>query len=830
MKKKGTTYIRNINILIYLGSFLVSAIGMLLIIKARGFYPFKDTSMFVMDMKDQYVEFFASLRYIFTGENSLFFSWSRSLGGNYLGLFAYYIASPLSFITLFFPLEKMPLAIAVLSIIKIGLCGLTFSIYANYLWTYHAATNDSPLSLSHKWTQLMIIPFSTAYALMSYNITYLCCLMWLDGVILMPLVLLGVEKILDGQKGGQYILALTALFFSNYYTGYMIGIYTAIYIIYRSIIRLDLKNIKKSLKETFFKLLRFTLCTLLSIGFSAPLLLPVIMDLFNGRLSTGKVNYTTISTYEPFSLIFNQFKNGAYVSLDNSGMPCIYCGYLALLFIPLFLLMRKISLREKLGALLILSMFLSSFYFVRADVFWHCFKSPVCFPYRYSFLFSFTLLYMVVRTLPCIFKGRIPTIWQRKPFYECLLVIIMLITAADLGVNGRDILFSIGNQFAYCPMDEYYLFLDTTKPLVDSIKKNDDSFYRINQNYSFSLNDSMLLGYNGMTHYSSTYNKSVNTLTSDLGLAQIHFWNSGFGSNPLLDSLLSVKYVLSQEPMAPQYTRLQTTDMLWSEDALPTASYINENALPLIYSTPVSTLTPEVSTNNPFVNQNHLTNAIAGTEQSYFTEYEVATSHDENGWTYTITANSNNPVYFFLDTEECNLSYDTANVLVNGTVIGKYLTPETLCCLYIGSFTAGQTVVIQIPDQKLEPNAVYVAQLETETITPLLQFLQNKGINITKQKGATITGTIIVNEGETILTSIPYDAGWKVKIDGHNAETVKFADTFLAIPAESGKHTISLSYVSPGFYTGMISFIISLIICVLYLCPINKIKKRQCTI
>lgn len=826
MNNKKSTYTRNINILIYLSSFLVSAVGMLLIMKARGFYPFNDSSMFVMDMWSQYVEFFASLRYVISGENSLFFSWSRSLGGNYLGLFAYYIASPLSFITLLFPVEEMPLAIAVLSVIKIGLCGLTFSVYANYLWTRHAATTTDSLNLSHKWTQLLIIPFSTAYALMSYNITYLCCLMWLDGVILLPLVLLGVEKILDGKKGGQYILALTALFFCNYYTGYMIGIYTAIYIIYRSVVRLDLKNIKESLKETFFKLLRFTLCTLLSLGLSAPLLLPVIKDLFTGRIFAGKTNYTELSTYEPFGDIFNQFKNGAYISLDNSGLPSIYCGYLALLFAVLFLFMRKISIREKVGALLILVIFFASFYLLDLDTFWHGFKLPACFPYRYAFLFSFTLLYMVIRTLSCIFKGGIPTIWQRKPIYECILVLTMLITATDLGINGKDILFRIGDQFAYCPVDEYNLFLNTTKPLVESIKKNDDGFYRINQGYSFSKNDAMLLGYNGMTHYSSTFNESVNTLTSDLGLAQAHFWNAGYGSNPLLDSLLAVKYALSQQHVPSEYTLLQTTGQ-WEENALPTSSYLNENALSFLYSAPVSTLTPEVATDNPFVNQNHFANAIAGTDESFFTEYETVTTQTENGWIYTFTADSNNPVYFFLDTDEYRLSYDPANVLVNGNVIGGYFTDETLCCLYIGSFAAGQEVIVQIPSQTLEPNAVYVAQLHMETVTPILQSLQEKGIHITHRKGASIEGIITVDEGDIIMTSIPYDTGWTVKIDGRKAETVQFADTFLAIPIESGEHTISLSYVSPGFYVGILSFGISLMFSILYLSPIIGIKNKK---
>lgn len=89
--------------------------------------------MLIMDMRDQNVEFLASLRSMIHGDNSLFFSWARSMGGNYMGVFAFYISSPLSFLTLLFPVSKMPVAIEIITVLKIGLCSLTFVIYANYL-------------------------------------------------------------------------------------------------------------------------------------------------------------------------------------------------------------------------------------------------------------------------------------------------------------------------------------------------------------------------------------------------------------------------------------------------------------------------------------------------------------------------------------------------------------------------------------------------------------------------------------------------------------------------------------------------------------------------
>lgn len=812
---------RNIHRLIYMASFLISALGMLLILKARGFYPFKDTTLFVMDMQDQYVEFYASLRYLFGGDNSLFYSWSRSMGGNYIGLFAYYIASPLAFLTLLFPVEQMPLAITVLSVLKIGLCGLSFSVYAVYLWEYRSIPSAKTADIACQWVQLSVIPLSVSYALMSYNITYLCCLMWLDGVIFLPMILLGVEKLLDGKKGLHYTLSLAGLFLCNYYTGYMVGIFTALYLLFRGLTQLDKTAVKHSF-QTFFKIVaRFAFCTLLALGLAAPILLPVIRDLSAGRLSTTNMLPDSPYNFQPFPALLGQLSNGAYISLDNSGLPAIYCGYLILGAGLWFFLSRRISIKEKLGALILLGIFALSFYYVYPDLIWHGFKRPVCFPYRYAFLCSFLLLYMALRAFICLPWRKLPTLWQRRPIFEILLVILMLETAIDMGINGRDILFQIGNQFAYNPLSDYESFLASTESLITDIQQDDDGLYRINSGYEYSKNDAMLLGYNGMTHYSSTFNASVNSLTSNLGLAQIHFWNSGYGSNPLLDSLFSVKYILAQHPVPKSYILRKDTGVIWEENAGSTASYVNPTALPMVYSAPAVSLNPETDTPDPYRNQNALLNAIAGTQTEYFTEYTCLTQARDTGFSYTFTADSTNPVYLYLDTAEY-LPYGPKTVWVNGCAVGGYFTSETLCSLYLGTFSPGQQVVVEIPEQTMAPNAVMIAQLHIDETTRTLNTLQEKGMNITAHSGGHFSGTITLTDGDTILTSIPYDDGWTVKIDGRKVPTEKFADTFLAVRAESGEHTLSFSYLSPGFAAGMLLFLAALLLGSAYFLLPNK--------
>lgn len=792
---------RIIHMGIYGLSFLISAMGMILILKSRGFYPFKGTTLFFMDMRDQYVGFFASLRYLFSGEGSLFFSWSRSMGGNYLGLFAYYIASPLSFITVFFPLKDMPLAIVVLSVLKIGLCGLSFSVYASWIWEKHG--------VGGAWTRLLVIPFSVAYALTAYNIAYLLCLMWLDGVILLPCILLGVEKMMDGQKGLHYVLCLTALFYCNYYTGYMVGIFIALYVALCVASRWD----RRGLRKIAGILWRLAGATLLSLGLAAPMLLSVIRELLTGRLTVGAYESGEIYNFQPFSKLLMQFTHDACLKLDNGGLPFVYCGYAALAFALLFFLLPRIAWREKLGVGCLITLLSLSFYFRAPDRVWHGFLRPVCFPYRYAFLLSFVLLYMAVRAASRIPWDRLADWGKRFPLFEGVVVILMLVTAMDLGSNGRDTLFAIANAYEYTSVEEYETFLNATQPLISSIKEGDRGLYRINQNYEYSKNDAMLLGYNGMTHYSSTFNRFVNQLMPRLGIAQDHFWNAGYGSTPLTDSLFGVKYVLTQRPVPSFYTALQESGVAWEEDALPTASYRNDYALPMIYTAPVSALSPDLSGVNPFDNQTAVLNGVAGTDHVFFAEYECDMSTGTTlpaedsgaegmGRTYIFTAVSDEPIYLYLVTEE-RYRYPK-KVYVNGVRAGDYFNSETSCILYLGTFEAGREVKVEMPEQAMDPERVLIARLNTDLLRETLAPLCANGLDITRHRGGTIVGTVTVPEGETIVTSIPYDEGWTVRVDGRKVAPTKFADTFLVIPAGEGEHVISLSYVSPGFGAGVL--------------------------
>ena len=798
------------NGLIYLSAFILAEIIMVCILKAEGFYPFGTKSMLVMDMQNQNVEFLASLRSVFKGESSFFFSWSRSMGGNFIGVFAFYIASPLSFLTLLFPVSKMPVAIEVITVLKIGLCSMTFSMYAKYLSEkYHGKLEFS-----------VLIP-AVCYAFMSYTMAYSLSIMWLDGVIMLPMVLMGLEKIFDGKKGIWYVVCLTLIFYSNYYVGYMIGIFTGIYFV----IRICSEYAKDNIKEIVSCLRRFVLCTVFSIAMAMPLLICVVKDLFSGKLSEGYTGYEPdAKTNFVFKMFFTKFLHGKYDSITNTGLPSIYCGVLMLGLAVVFLLLRQIKWREKIGFVLTLCLLTISFYIIKLDKVWHGFQYPNWFPYRYAFLFSFVIVYMALRAMVVLSTEK----WTEKlkqPVIYIITGVLIIGVSVDMGSNGAVILEGLDKEFGYGSMEEYDQFIQKTQPLVDSIKKSDSGLYRINQKYEYSKNDALLLGYNGMTHYSSAFNANINSLTPRLGLGQGYFWSSGYGTTPLMDSLFGCKYTIHDKAMPQCYKTLKNT-------ALGGISYKNTMSLPLLYAVKDECVAGDLNQQSVFTNQTSYLSGILGEEKNLFVNCGYTVSQESTStWSYSAVAAIDGPMYIYM---QSNASY--ADVYVNGISFGSYFTGETKGTLYLGDFKQGDTVYIQVASYNdgttYTPAYTDIVQLDTVGLEETMTSLQKGGIKIQSKRGGNIKGTITLQEDQKeIMTSIPYDEGWTIRVDGKKVNYTKYADTFIQFSCDPGKHKITMHYVSPGFYPGLVIGLFGLFLSLIYFGGTefiqNQLKKRS---
>ena len=207
---------------VYFISFFLSTFIIILIYALNHIYPFGDKTILTMDMSGQYVNYLMYFKHIITGHGNIFYNFTMNLGSNAYGLFAYYISSPLNFLLPFFNQQNITEGILMLNIIKIGLCALTMSILINK---------------TTKNNKYNIIIFSIMYALMSYNLVYSQNIMWLDSCIWLPIVILGLNNILNNKSYFLYIFSLVICIISNFYTGYMVGLFTVMWMIANLIIK-----------------------------------------------------------------------------------------------------------------------------------------------------------------------------------------------------------------------------------------------------------------------------------------------------------------------------------------------------------------------------------------------------------------------------------------------------------------------------------------------------------------------------------------------------------------------------------------------------------------
>lgn len=302
-----------------------------------------------------------------------------------IGLWAYYLTSPFNLILILFPPKLITLAVTTLTLIKISTAGLTFGIL---------------LKKAFDGKGFILAAFSISYALMGYTIVNQLNIMWLDGLVFLPMVILGIEKLLITKKGSFYTLFLAIMLVANYYIAYMICIFTVVYFFFR-LTGIHFPNkiaLKKKIIYFFTTFLRFAWYSLLAGGLSAFLLIPT----FNALLAS-KASYTNFKLdwnfNYPIQEIIAKFYLGAF-NFDQmpDGTPNVFIGSLALISFGCFFFNRAFPIRERFGALLVSIFLILSMNIKALNLMWHGMQYPIWYPYRFSFVFCFFMILLGFRS------------------------------------------------------------------------------------------------------------------------------------------------------------------------------------------------------------------------------------------------------------------------------------------------------------------------------------------------------------------------------------------------------------------------------------------------
>ena len=822
---------------------------LLIVAAAQGFAPFGDKSVLIMDMSDQYVEFFRSLYHYGRNANPLF-SWSKGLGQNNIGLFAYYIASPLSALILLFPESALTTALGVLTLVKIGCCGAAF---AGFLRVY-----------SGRW-HIAQLPFACAYAMMSYNMVYAMSLMWLDGVIALPLMLIGVLRVLRANRPAVLLGSFAYIAISNYYIAYAVFGISFLFFLYGYF------GEQIGARQFGRKLGICAAAIAAACGLGAVLLVPTLVSLLQGKMDGGGAT----ASYVPFALhrLLGKLLPGQYDSITNAGLPSIYCGSAGLLGTALFFAGRA-GRRAKIAAGLLLGGLLLSFCVPLLDRVWHVFQVPNWFPYRYAFGYCGLLLFFgyrgvtecagiplarkfgalsagcaVIAFSAAIFKLNGLLAWSTAGLCVCaalavtarrasargaLTITASVLLAVELALNANALAAGLDREFGYQSNASYRAFQMQLDALVQLASDDcDEPFYRIEKDFERSKNDAYGAGYNGITHYSSAYSAAVNRFTKQLGLAQNWFWNSYYGPTPVTDALLSVRYTMRRQPEIDDcYTVVGTVG-----DA---TLYRNKTVLPLATA---SCADPQVNLRggNPLSVQQELLRQLTGTECTVWTD-AVLDSVQPSGFTpsgtgyagtsggtitYRFRTCADGGVYAYFP----GSAVVSAAVSVNGVDRGEAFGSESSHTIYLGSFASGETVTVtfRLLSGSLRIDPPHCATLDDAALAAAVSDLSGGGLRIDSFSATRVTGVLTAKADGSMYTSIPYDRGWTVRIDGKPAETFRYAGALLMTQLPAGTHTIEFSYRPVGFRLGLGISVLTLAgICVWGMILRKKRSSKSC--
>lgn len=546
---------RRRSLLSLIGSFTLPAALFLLTLAVNGILPFGGKTLLISDLDTQYVEFMAEYRRVLRGGGSFFYSWNAGLGMNFTALIAYYLASPFNLLLVLFPADRLPLAVSLITTLKLGCAGLAFGWYLKRRFARDGAA---------------LTVFSAFYALSMYAVGYAFNIMWLDALTWLPLLCALIEKLIGDERFFDTLPALTLLFalsfLSQFYTAYMTGVFSALYLC----ARLFARHVHG--KRALSVCLRFALCAGIAAGLSAFLLLPTYFVLKNNMGLMGQSFPENGLGFSPASLLRKLFIG----SFDGTKdcLPHIYCGIPALAGLSAYFLCERIPRREKIASFVLGAVLIVSFCFKPLDFLWHAMDHPSWFPYRYAFLFSFWLCV-------CAYEGFIrsekyipggyaaagvllliayfPAASANRDIFHLnaafiaaglLLALIgganarkaglVLLCAAELFVSCRGIIG--GNAARYTSEAEWRTFHAFYATEAADLLPADDEFYRLEKTEHRNYNDALGIGFPGMSHFSSTASSRQTEYLKRLGFDCYASWCTYNGGTEGADALIRVRY------------------------------------------------------------------------------------------------------------------------------------------------------------------------------------------------------------------------------------------------------------------------------------------------
>ena len=843
----------------YTLSILIPTVMILAIFLLFTITPFGNRTWLTIDLGQQYVDFFSYYQdTLLHHPEQFFYSFSKSIGGEMVSLWAYYLLSPFNLFFLLIPQSAIAMGVSLLIFLKLVSCTVSFAVLLDVKFK------------QRNWTTLL---FALSYGFMSYLLANQFNVMWLDALIGLPLIILGVDALLQKRNPLYYVLPLSLTILSNYYTGYMICLFLGLYFPYAYLMANETFSWK-----TFGKQFgRFIFYSVLSVGLITVILLPTFYSLLGSKGTATTIAWSLKSEYNPLLMASKLFIGSFDFHEMQKGYPNIFVGSLAMFSFLCYFKEKKIALSQRLYALFITVIILISFNIEMFDKLWHAGQLPNWYSYRFSFLFSFWMVFLGYQ-----WAMKKTVVGIRETFVYFFLVLgasigfilfpqdylqgwqIALGFGLSMGILYSLILIGRGkrahqkflisfvvielllnsiitlSRLGYVMNSEFTAYQSSLQNWSTVLRPAENEFYRSEKTMLRSKNDSLQVPTYGVSHFSSTFEKETEKFFDAIGVRQGTAYVNYSNGTLLTDALLGIKNTFIETTDATYNERWERKDL---EDFSTIASFdeghivTNPNALSIAYPMKSILKSMKVPTNHPITMQNQLANALTGTTSpknifsrvSYETTfkniigspvvYQRIQLEDKTQFgtiTLTFTPETDDPIYLEM---AGTMGEEDLEMTLNGEPYAFYPVQSKPVILSVAKNQKDQPQTLQIivKSDGFEFSKLNLYSLNTSLLNERLEQTKTQELKLETFSATHFAGTMDVFEDSTVLTTIPYSTGWKVWVDGQEVETYKILDSLLGFTISKGTHRIEYRYTTPFLLEGSLVSIASLLLLIFIL-------------
>ncbi len=842
-------------------SFVIPSVILIIAYAMNKIWLGSDKTVLISDLRSLNFPLSASLRHVLSGDASIFYQTYSLLGsGNistymssYSGLFSWFMGM--------FPYKMLPDVLYVIEVVETGLCGLTCFLYFRFGHIRPLFLNDNyELRANDRFLKILpdifALVFSTLYATCSYNMVYFVNMPWMNITISLPIVLLGIDKIIESRfkkdtRGVKeflfadikidliLILSFAYSLYSCYYITFATGIFGLIYFALRMV---DVFKKEDFFKKLFGSVYECGVSVILGTGLVMPLLLPTLLSLNKSEVylaGNASLNNGLILR-NPLKLFSMLIPGADAVISDGNGLPFIYCGVITLILFLVFLFLPRVRVSQKIATVMVFAFFIMSLSLFPLYEMWHGGRVPNWHPGRFTYTFAMFLVMVAFRTGCLICEGFVKTQngkSSRKDGLGRILISVMALYAlAETTINASNVFMRLNINYGYEWKNIYESIVEDIGPISDYVIEN-DPYSRMVNTHTYTQNDPAIFGYNGFEYFNSTFNQYGAGAFYKLGTKTHYNFALDYGFTPALMKLMGYKYIVYNKDNEELIESAYNVESVFDHnglglgklnDALPLGFVVSENCLD----------SDGKMESNEIDNQNLILSDLCGTGIQAFKEINTTMtentsddSEESDGVYFTnldFVTESENGIWFFMEDYELDSipEEDKKEVRIFVENTGEELVFEagvSQYAVFLGKFDPKENVKVEISGY-YPLGKMHIYEFDSNELNKAMNILGEDTLNVEYYKKGTLKGDIDVKKDGLLFFSIPYENGYKLYIDGEKSDITLYRGVFLCTNITKGYHSIELAFCVPGFFPGV--FMCTITICIITFLTVVRLQNK----